>query len=147
MHHGDGVGCREGLCELRAKTGYFSRVQRFFPREKPVQRLAFHEREHHEQQTVGDVHVTSVHDRGVTHARGDVGLALGLWPAGEPQQVVRNMRVEGNQFLRCDRGIKAAATEGGAFAAVHLAGNSFTECRVPLDVGGAPGIEIATPPD
>jgi hypothetical protein len=69
------------------------------------------------------------------------GIALGLWPAGESGQSVRNLRAEGNTVQHSDRGIYAAATNGGSFVNVSVAGNTISDCRVPVDLGGAAGIQ------
>ena len=71
-----------------------------------------------------------------------VSITLGVWPAGETGQTLRNVRAEGNHFTRCDHGVLASATNGGTFSAVSLAGNRFTDCRVDVDLGGASGITL-----
>jgi uncharacterized protein YkwD len=71
-----------------------------------------------------------------------VGIALGFWPAAEAGQEVRGLRIEGNDFRSCDRGI-AIHANGGTFQSVSLAGNTFTGCRVNLEGAGTPGVTSA----
>jgi uncharacterized protein YkwD len=75
-----------------------------------------------------------------------VGLALGFWSGPEVGTAIRNVRVEGNLFRHCDRGIQAAAANGGSFQNVTLAGNTILDCRVPVDLGGAPGVLFTAAP-
>jgi hypothetical protein len=73
---------------------------------------------------------------------GLIGLALGQWGPTEPHGAVTNLRAGGNALRNCDRGIAALASNGGTFANVTLIGNAFTNCRMPLDLSGVPGISV-----
>jgi uncharacterized protein YkwD len=76
---------------------------------------------------------------------GPVGLAVGLWGDGELNGSVTNLRVEANTFRNCDRGIWAESTNGGTVAEVGLPGNTVENCRVPVDLGGLPGVSLLSP--